>query len=523
MRPVIVFILVSLVFMSALSAQNKRVPVSHKDSVKKYLPYLTQPRRIEYPYSSEHFNTVIPIGKEGLLLVRQTDEKKNREFVWKVHQLDSSLSEVWVKDFLVSVSEDLIGYDYANGTFLLLVKNVNKRKSLGAYFIGKSDGSVVRRDIMLPIPIELTHLQVMKGGVVLAGTSADRPVVVFYDLYTERPLVLSGIYNEDSQVLGIETSEKYGVFSVLLNEVTKTKDYSISIKVYNLKGEEFYSSTLYTEPEKSLIDASTTNFRGGIQFISGTYSNRMKESSLGFYVAKVVKGNQQFIKYYPYSDLQNFYTYMQERQLKRMEQKVEKKRIKGKDIKLSYNLLIHEIIKRQNEFLLIGEAYYPRYSSPIDNTFMSRDPFGATQMTTPTVFPQDRRVFLGYEFTHALIAGFDEKGELTWDYSFGIQDILKPHLEPNIDVVVKPNYINMMYVNEHQVYSKVLNKSDSITPQLIIDVELSNLGDQLIDKQSDIEGVVRWFGSNHLVYGVQKIKGQDNNNREVYFINQLSF
>ena len=516
-------LIISLLLVSScyrLMAQKTEQP--SLDTLTKYLPELSQPIRIEFSYYSNKDNTLIPIGEDGLILIKDSEKREKKLKIWDIICLDTLLQEQWKIEIPVKRTENLIGYDYVNEELLLLIGKYQHRGQFRVLKVDRNRGVVKEHNLKLPVDLNLSHLSMVRHGIVFGGTSFGRPVLVFYDLLADKPVVVSGIYNVESRLLGIETSEKYGLFSVLINEVTKQKDYSISIKVYDLTGQLVYSNSLKTEAERSLIDATTTSYPDGTQFVSGTYSDDNKRSSIGFYVAKIQGGEQQFIKYYPFSELENFYNYLSAKKSKRIKNRAERKRIRGKKLKQSYSLLVHDIIKKNEEFVLIGEAYYPRYASMMDNSFMSTGSYSSSSFaSTQTV-----RVLLGYQFTHAIMVGFDNNGEVQWDNSFGITKELKTSLEENVDVSIQPDNIIIFYVEGNEINAKAMNRKSELSPEMSIDIRLSNLADKLVQGRSETQGIVHWYRTNHLVYGHQKIKytqvrKKKDRSRNVFFINLL--
>ena len=109
--------------------------------------------------------------------------------------------------------------------------------------------------------------------------------------------------------------------------------------------------------------------------------------------------------------LDNFFAFLTEKEQKKIAQKVERKEEKGKTHKVKYRLLIHDVISRQGQYVMVGEAYYPVYRTERVNDIYGRRGFYT-----------NRVVFDGYQYTHAVVAVFDKSGQLIWDNSFKIDD-----------------------------------------------------------------------------------------------------
>ncbi len=226
------------------------------------------------------------------------------------------------------------------------------------------------------------------------------------------------------------------------------------------------------------------------------------------------------MKYHPYADLYNFFSYMKEKQKKRVKKKIDRKKIRGKNIKLNYRLLVHEIVRKGDEFILIGEAYYPKYRT---------DPFATTYMYDPYYFntgqENENRRFEGYQFTHAVVVGFNEEGEILWDNSFEISDVLLPTLTKNIQVNIQGDDIILLYTFDDTIRSKTVSNGEMLEGKTYDPIKLQYENDELKEARSDIDGLKEWYGRAFYAYGDQKIKntveqGVDNN-RRVFYINKV--
>lgn len=485
---------------------------------------ILQPSRVEFEVGlSDREFYVVSAEDRGLLVVQETSIRGQDGYLWYLHLLDTGLNEVWKKQIIVKYGTTFLGHDFNRTDFILLFSahEYNTDEML-AYKISLDGEEITTHEFSTVLPLTLSHFEVLGNGLIFGGESNGRPAIVFYDLRTKRPKVLPGIYNNKSSIIAIETSDKFGMFSVLVSEKTQTKDFSITIKVFSIQGEVIYSSTLKTELEKSLIDAVSTNFKNGIQYVAGTYANRNTDRSLGFYLAGVHKGHQLFIKYHPYADLENFFSYLKEKQAGRMKKRIERKKIKGKRIKLNYRLLVHDIIRRDDEYILIGEAYYPKYSSSSYSSGALYDPFMMSNQAANT-----SQRLLGYQYTHAVVVGFNDRGDIIWDNSFEINDVLLPSLEKNVQVNVSEDQIVLLYAYDNMIRSKVLSHGAMVEGRSFDPIELTYESDKVRQGNFGIEGLKEWYSDKYYAYGTHRIKNTaDQNvklNRQVFYINKVTF
>ncbi|MFY0627502.1 MAG: hypothetical protein JXR07_14465 [Reichenbachiella sp.] len=512
--------MLSFVLVSNLAiAQMKEI---EEDSLEIESP-IYQPKRVEFEYETDDTDFhVVNANEKGILVVQERIERATEGFMWKIHLLDSALDKVWSKDILVQYGWTYIGYDFNQSDFLLLFSTSEyDSKEMLVMKIAQDGDNIVNHEITTALPLDLSHFEVVGDGLIFGGTSNGRPAIVYYNLNVKRAIVLPGIYNNKSSIVSIETSDRYRLFSVSVSEKTTTNDYTISLKVFTSAGDLIFTSQLETELEKSLVDAVSTYFKNGEQYVSGTYSNRKTDKSLGFYLAKLKGGEQEFIKYHPYADLYNFFSYMRDKQKDRVKKRIDRKKIRGKKIKLNYRLLVHEIVRRGDEFILIGEAYYPKHGSNPYSNSMIYDPFMASSAQNNV---QER--FLGYQYTHAVVVGFNEDGEILWDNSFEINDVLTFSLEKNIQVNFQDDKIVMLYIFEGTISSRVLSKGDAIQGKAVDSIKLEYENDTVKDSKSEVNGLMEWYGKNFFAYGDQKIRNTVNRevetNRKVFYINKIA-
>ncbi len=487
---------------------------------------IVQPQRYEFEYKTNDVDYhLVTAEDQGLLVVQETNIRTKEGFTYVLHMLDTALNKIWDKEVVVKFGWTFLGYDYNKSGFYLLFNTAEySAEKLLVMKIGLDGEEFKSYEFETVVPMDLTHFETVGNGMILGGTARGIPTIVYYGLKEGRPRVLPGIYNNKSRIIAIEPNDEFGVFSVMVSERTASKDFSVTIKVFSGRGEELFSETLNTESEKSLLDAVTTYFRNGTQYVSGTYADRNTDRSIGFYITKLQKGRQEFINYYPYSDLYNFFSYMRDKREKRMKEKIDRKKIRGKNVKLNYRLLVHEIIRRGEEFILIGEAYYPKYenSNAYGSSYYYYDPF-----TNPGGTRSYADRLLGYQYTHAVVVGFNQDGEVLWDNSFEINDVLLPTLEENIQVNVEKDRIVLLYAFENEIRSRVLRKDDDVEETVVVPIELTFENDEVKKNTEDLQGLKPWYPHNFYAFGTHRVRNSEDqsvkNSRKVFYINKITF
>ena len=133
-------------------------------------------------------------------------------------------------------------------------------------------------------------------------------------------------------------------------------------------------------------------------------------------------------------------------------------------------------------------------------------------------------VFNGYEYTHAFIARFSDKGELLWDQCFEMHPFERPMYVKRFIKISEQTKddIAMIFASGNYVFSKVFNYDGKIISDK--KVELITTGKDTEKTNWTTSNADYWFDNNFLVYGSQRVKDtEDKSRRKVFFVNKMSF
>lgn len=484
---------------------------------------ISQPLRYEIEIDDLNSDYYIVSAKdEGLFLFKEMEDKTDdNEFVWEIIRLDSNLNEINKREVIIDKKFTFKGYSYDNGKFVMLFQEgIDYAKDLlflTFSLTGDSFNSYLYENL---VPIKLTEFEVKNDAVVFGGNVNMRTVVMMYNFIAEKGVVLPGFYNDRSSLLQIVTDTDDPWVRIITSDRMPSKRYGITVRAFNTMGERIYSNELLAKDDFSLTDGRIVNGSEGGNLLAGTYSvKRRTETSRGIYVADFNKEEGNQINYYNYGELENFFNYMKERRKERVLKRIARKKIKGRKLRFSYRLFVQDIIKQNNENILIGEAYYPTYSNRSYGYGYSSygyDPFTNGRAT---------QVFDGYKYTHAVIIAFDDNGKILWDNSFEINDLKSFQLEEHVQLAFLENEIVMLYLFDQQLKIKVIKNNEIIEGKYSEDLKLMYESDEMKSNDEELEGLEHWYGNNFYAYGVNKVKNlRDENiklNRKVFFINKI--
>ena len=486
---------------------------------------ILQPNRIEFEMEREASEFyVVPGELDGILVVEETTEAaKGGGYKWKLHMVDTALQVRWSQTLVIPSDGSLLGYEYFDGKFYLLFnKSKYRTQDLLVYQLGAESVDYIMYEITTVFPIEITHFESVGETILLAGYANFRPVVITYNINDRIPRVVPGFYDNKNDILDLVVDNESRLFTVILSEKMRNKKYTVRVKTFTDKGDIIQDNLVNPGERRSLLDAASTTFAGGLQYLAGTHSKKSLQYSQGFYLSKFINGQQQFNKYYPFADLNNFFGHLKPKREKRIKNRIERKRAKGKVKKFNYRLLVHKILEREGEYIMIAEAYYPRYNySSSSNSFSPYGTFG----NSPGF--RNNPYFLGYKYTHAVVLAFDPNCNIIWDQTFKIEDIQTYSLDENVVVSASGDRVILMYLEENEIRSKVVEGNEIVEGRTFNPVKLAFETDELKTKDPGVEGLQNWYDETLFAFGEQKIKNPNGvagkTHRRVFYINKIQY
>ncbi len=486
-----------------------------------------QPSRfeIEVEWQDEYFN-IISAEENGLFLIRKNAEKiQKSDLTWEITVLDTTLAVKWRKDIYLNLSYDLLGYDYyKNKVFLLFAMPESYKDDHIILEVDMISGLYQTYNVKRSLNIQLTEFEILDNSAIFGGYFNNKPTILQYIFKEGKTLALPGFYEERSRLIDVHINDEKGILTVLTTIRTVNKNYSIVVRQFEKDGTMIENTAIVPENNTSLLDARYVTIDNDIDLIAGTYSNKNLRSSRGIFLAHIDENEEQTLKYYNYGELQNFFSYMKAKREKRVQERIKRKKIKGKKLKFNYRLLVHDIIKYENEYILVGEAYYPKY-----NSTSYYGGYGYTNYY-PNYSPrrsQNNSYFAGYKYTHAIVIGFGKQGELHWDNSFEINDITSYDLKQFVEVDPQEDEIVLLYNYESVIRSKLIKDEEVVEGKSFDDINLKFDDDEVENDDSDFGGLESWYKDRFYAYGVQKIKNLKDSgvklNRKVFFINKILY
>lgn len=467
--------------------------------------------------ASEKYNAV-GLGEDGLMAYRRMDGRKmdQIEFI----KMDTSLHENWRGSFEIGKNLVLHHVQHRAEFIFLLFRDRAHGGDFQIEAIRTSNGD--RRDYAVKnlIPFNPTDFAITGQAAMIGGYYNYRPIVLYFSFATQRSQVLPGFFNAPGELDQLKVYDD-GTVDVVVSARNYEKRRSLWIRNYDAMGTLVKTTILEPEQDKHLIFGRSVKLATGQQVVAGVYG-RFTDYSRGIFMASINEAGEYAILYYPFAKLDNFFNYMKAKQQKRVKDRIERKTVRGRKIKFNYRFLIHDLVPYQNQYIMTGEAFYPHYRYPSAGQFYN---YRASPYVYSTGAPiRNEMVFDGYQYTHAIVIGFDNQGNLKWDNSFEINDIKTMQLERFVEVRAEQDRIVMMYLFENKLRTKIINGADVVEGKSENTIKTSNQGEMVDIPNIESETLDYWYGNYFFAFGVQRLKRDAGTaGRRVFFVNKITY
>lgn len=428
----------------------------------------------------------------------------------EVIRLDTAFRKQWEGSIPVERNVSFVAA-VPRGDIVYFLFHAFTAKSFTLYALNQDSGQYREFKINSFLRFTATECQVTGRGVLIGGYFNRVPLVLFYDLVANKSSILPGLLNEDGELTQIKVFEDDS-FQVLIGGRNYMRQRTLWIKNYRPDGSIIDNVALVPTEDTGLIFGRATRSAGNVQILSGVYGFRNSEYSRGLFISTIDPTGQQSTKYYNFGDLENFFNYMKAKRSNRIKERIKRRKIRGKKIRFNYRFLIHEVIEYNDQFIVLGEAFYPQYTS------VGRD----------MIFNYPRwgdQIFDGYRYTHAIIIGFDRDGNLLWDNSFEINDVKTYTLEQFVRFDVQEDKIVLLYLYDNQIRTKIIRNNEILEGQTIDPIRTLNENDVVVKAKRNTSQLDYWYGDIFYAFGVHEIENETPTGRvekrRVFFVNKI--
>jgi len=452
---------------------------------------------------------VTSLGEEGILIHRRISDKTKDQI--ELIKLDTLLGENWRGSINIDKSlaiSRIVSHGhrvylllrtvaYGNFDFNVVALNVHTRE-YNSYLVKNL------------IPLNPTDFKITTNALLIAGYFVNSPVVLHFSLSTGRSRLLPGFFSEPGEITQIKTYND-GLIDIIVSMRNLQRKKVLWMRSYTPEGDLIHATVLQGDADKNLLFGNSIRKPDGSQIIAGSFGVRNTEYSRGVFFAELNPQGEHMIKYYTFSDSENFFKYLKPRHEARLKARIEKRKQKGKKNRQAYRFLNHELQHYGDDYLLLGEAFYPRY--------LYLNNFGYST--------RGDRIFDGYRYTHAALFAFDEHGALDWDNAFEINDIKTFTLTQFVKLASKRDKLGMLYLDDNRLRTKTIYRNKVLNSKSTIDLKLKPDSGFLKEKKTESSALEYWYSPYFFAHGIQYIQdfriGSIRSDKKVLFINKLKY
>jgi len=489
---------------------------------------IEKPVRVEIPArSTDETYHIIPLNSTGVLLYFRSVETVNDSLTkWYFSLYDQNLHPIWVKSIPVRTGMEIRDYYLEHEMLTLLFLASEKVKGItGSEMIVRLDcksgkfsgnrhslsGNVIPVEFLVSqdhtflgynLKNEPAHIQVID---LESGKVADYPLTSSGTMSNLTGFILDTLNSILYATIRKPVLKKHIVCDLLKMNFAGTILSETEISTVSPLWEIRNPQLILVNPDELLVIATYS--------VSG--KNGSLTSSSGFFTCRFRNGIQTDIHLMNFLDLKNFQNIVAEKDLIAIKKKALKKNRPINDYVPEVNLLVHPVIFHHDQVIFMGESYVPEYHP---ENFTEFDFYGRPYINTYNVFD-------GYRYTSAIIAGFDKTGNLKWNNSMEIRNLISTELIPKVNLFCSySDTMVLCYSSEARIASKIIRENEVVEKLDFSGIEQMNPEDKMLSDSKNY--MVPWYGPFFLCYGYQEIKNinsSEDKKRLVYYFTKVRF
>jgi hypothetical protein len=470
-----------------------------------------------YSQQADDAPNVTVLDQEGVLIYRRVYAKVSDRI--EITKLDTTLNTNWRGYINIEKASRIsLVKSFENNTYFLLRSAVYGNFDFTVIAMASNSGEFITYKIRNIIPFTPSEFVITNQAILIGGYFNFRPVVIHFSFATGKSKLLPGFFNEPGEITQL-SHLKNGAINVIVSGKNIQRKKVLWLRNYTAEGDLIRITQLEPDAGKSLIYAKSITFSDDTQLVVGVYGATHPEYGRGIFTARIEQDGYYKMEYKAFSELENFFGFMKVKREKRLKDRIARRLAQGKQTNKSYRFLVHELIPYENQILLLGESFYPRY--------IYANPYGYYGVGVAGSIVRGDRIFDGYRYTHASIISMNEKGKFNWDNSFEINDIKIYTLEQFVKLIPVQDNLELVYVFDNVLRTKTIHTNKVIEDKKEIPLKVKYDTDQVRDKSTESSTLNYWYNQHLIAYGIQTVReivpGKGTQERKVLFINKLKY
>ncbi len=457
----------------------------------------TQTARTEFPIDNKYRNFFVWPQPDSTVTVLRIERAYRNAEPFSLFKYNQHLALIWQKPVDVPTnSQFLRGITQHQVCYLLFAGQKKDEFVLARINTGTGKQTISKHKLPENLSFRINGMTALEGYLFLTGSQNDRLVVLYLNPDSPEILKIPAIYDQFSALSEYRADTVARRLEVVLAESNGLKG-RLQIKRLAPDG-RLFSVNFLQHPDYNYLTGRLSSADSSSKIIAGTYSFRDLRYAQGFFTGPFLPKNEQELKYHDFTVFTHYFDYLKPGRQEKVRRQVARSRGTRKLYQLRNRMLVHRLYPFANGYLLVGEMYYPHYQ----NEGMSRG------------------IFDGFEFTQAVVAAFDNQGNLRWENSWPLQNIRVLDLQENITVGLTGNVSILCYPDNEKIRYKIFKDNQLVPNDKFINISTLVPGEKILGTEP--EGVANWYHNNFIAYGVQSIRGVSGH-RAVFYLNKIAF
>jgi hypothetical protein len=339
----------------------------------------------------------------------------------------------------------------------------------------------------------LSDLSVLNGYLFLTGFQDNRLTLLHLNPAEKELVKLPAIYDQTSALTEFLTDTVAKRMEFVLGESNGRRS-RLQVKRLAPDG-HLVSLNFINRPDRNFLAARLAPGDSTRKLVIGTYSYRDLRYAQGFFTGPLTLQPGEDFRYHDFTDFSHYFDYLRPNRQIRLRQKVARQKLTQKIFHLRHRVLLHALKPYLGGYLTVGELYAPHYTGD-----------------------GPERIFDGYQHATAIVAAFDNKGNLRWENSFPLRNIRFFDLTEIVTTAINKDQVLLAFQEENKIRYKLLNNSEATSNDLFL--EITPPGEKIL--RHEPEGMSAWYRNNILEFGVQHLRGSKGT-RAVFYLNKLTF
>lgn len=450
---------------------------------------LSVDRKVEFRMSSYETDNIqmVSLGKEGTVLIEFLENDNQLIKRLRTTRFDSTLTQSWQSNLQTDAKFYFLKSFLTTENLFIVYQKLNE-PYVSIVNTDLSDGSQTITDLKMLTRMDIEYVAVLGSKALFGGKYNDRAVIEMHNLLDKSSKILPGMYANNTKLIGIDINKIDNTIYAMLKD---SKGCQFSIHTFDVEGKNT-SKTLLGNKQHVIMNGKVLKNDKNEFFLIGAYSDNCTDFSVGFYVYPIEKNQPSETKFFDFASFKNYLNYLPEKRKERVEERLENKKEKGKEIKLRYRLLLHEIQASEKGWNLVAEVYYPEYNSQLSGNYGWNY---SLQRVGNSYYNQ-------FKYSHAIICEFDATSNMAWDASINLNYLTSRELNEVVQVSKHPEGMVIAYPEKDWINTSLVKYNGEKSLVERHDVRSDHQEKGQVELLSS--NLLAWYGNHFLVYGFEQ-------------------